>query len=142
MELKITHDQNWQKLTTHFKNIDAISKVALQVAIQDASFHTLQTVKSSGRVPRKTSTLFRDIRAVQHINDMNRMYAEIGTNLPYAAIHEYGGTFTRTSAWGRPTRPYSVTYKERKYLRGGLQDSTREIHNIFNRSLRAITDIR
>jgi len=55
-----------------------------------------------------------------------------GKEVHYAAIHEYGGVFSRlmTQAWGNPVKnPRDVTYRypERSYMRTGLADVKEEI---------------
>lgn len=50
-----------------------------------------------------------------------------GPALAYAAIHEYGATFTRSVFWGRQGLPRTVVYPERSYLRTSLADQRQAI---------------
>ena len=90
----------------------------------------------SGRIPFQTGTLRRSITtAVRGGRSLSDITGEVGTNLPYAAIHEFGGTFTRNSAFGRPTRSYSVTYTARRYLRQPFAESISDIQRLFERDI-------
>jgi len=107
---------------------------AFDEAIGRSLFKSVQHIRTaslqSGRVPYKTGTLRRSITASVEGNE-----GLVGSNLPYAPIHEFGGTFTRHSAWGRPTAPYVVTYKGLQYLGKPFEDSLPEVTKIFEDEL-------
>lgn len=129
-------------MVVHVGRLDKTLNEATRNALEFASIDTLRVIKQSGRVPRKTSNLFRSIRYRMHGTTLRNLWSEIGSHLEYAAIHEYGGNIQRSQAFGRPTRPYIARYRERRYLRGGLQDSKASIGRIFDRTLQSAVDFR
>jgi phage gpG-like protein len=72
-------------------------------------------------------------------------YIEVGTDVAYAPVHEFGGTVsqsvpahTRSSAFGRPTQPYRVraftrraTYPARPFLGPALEDASKRFETIL-----------
>lgn len=72
-------------------------------------------------------------------------FIEVGTDVGYGAVHEFGGTVsqtvgrhTRTSAFGRPTKPYQVgpyrrtaRYPARPFLAPALTDAAKQFERIF-----------
>lgn len=51
-----------------------------------------------------------------HVERITSSALEWGTNLEYAAVHQFGHTFERTSAFGRETKPYRQTVPARPFL--------------------------
>lgn len=135
MEVIIEIDGEMDKITQLFESSDK----KLMQALKDALFESLQLVRTasltSGRIPVKTRTLKRSITVALAGQQLEGM---VGTNLPYAAIHEFGGTITRYQAWGRPTRPYTVNYIERAYLRAPLAESAGLIQKTFDRHVAGV----
>lgn len=81
-------------------------------------------------MPYRTGTLRRSLAfAVER--DGPFVVGAVGSNLPYARLQEQGGTFTRTSAWGRPTAPYSVTYKGRGFLEKAIKKNRDHVRRRF-----------
>lgn len=132
IEIVLTTDGELEKITRLFESSDQ----KLMQALKDALFESLQLVRTasitSGRIPYKTGTLRRSITIAMTVAGRG-LEGVVGTNLPYAAIHEYGGTITRYQAWGRPTKPYTVIYKERSYLRTPFAESAGLIQQTFDR---------
>lgn len=72
-------------------------------------------------------------------------FIEVGTDVAYGAVHEFGGTVsqtvgrhTRSSAFGRATKPYQVgpyrrtaRYPARPFLAPALADAARQFERIF-----------
>lgn len=72
-------------------------------------------------------------------------FIEVGSDVIYAAVHEFGGTVsqnvgdsTRSSAFGRPTKPYRVRgfhrtlrYPARPFLGPALRDASLQFERIF-----------
>ena len=137
-EITITPDGNFDQIVLNLSQSDEKTKQAIHDALFAAGTYVLDQVKGSPNMPRKTGTLSRSI-VLNIIDGDTESSAEIGSNLPYAYIHEYGGTYTfhRSSAWGRQTRPFSyeATYKERAYLRRPFAEATDEIERIFDQRL-------
>lgn len=50
---------------------------------------------------------------------------EQGTNLDYAAVHNFGHTFHRTTCFGKPTRPYDQVIPQREFIGITEQDADR-----------------
>ncbi len=42
--------------------------------------------------------------------------ARVWSTTPYAPVHEHGGVFQRNSAWGRPTKPYTIVMPKRLHI--------------------------
>ena len=135
MQVIIETDGEFDKITRLFESSDP----KLMKALKDALFESLELVRTasltSGRIPVKTGTLKRSITVSMSGVNLEGM---VGTNLPYAAIHEFGATITRYQAWGRPTRPYSVNYQERAYLRAPLAESAGLIQKTFDRHVAGV----
>lgn len=114
-------------------------------------------VSSSGRVPYKTGTLGRSIVMTFPPAPARFMEGQVGTNVPYAAIHEYGGK----------TRPHTIVPKSasvlhffvggrevftrkvmhpgsvipaRPYLRPALEESQGEIEAVFEEEIAKVLD--
>lgn len=72
-------------------------------------------------------------------------FIEVGTDVAYGPVHEFGGTVsqsvrahTRTTAFGRTTRPYQVAafqrsarYPARPFLGPALEDAAKQFERIF-----------
>lgn len=132
MEIIIQTDGNLEKITKLFES----SNENLNNALRDALFESLTLIRTasltSGKIPYKTGTLRRSLTIAMTVAGKG-LEGMVGTNLPYAAIHEYGGKITRYQAWGRPTRPYVATYRERAYLREPFAESAGLIQKTFDR---------
>jgi phage gpG-like protein len=133
---------DFDRMVVKVAGLPTRAKQALADALLKSMTHIKSAVLLSGRVPYKTGTLRRSITTkVETSGDIADYEGEIGTNLPYAAIHEYGGTFTRYSAWGRPTKPYEVTYQERAYIRVPFTDALPTVQRIFENELGRVVDL-
>lgn len=112
------------------------SNEELKDQLRDALFESLHLIRTaslqSGRIPYKSGTLRRSLTVAMTIAGKG-FEGMMGTNLPYAAVHEYGGAITRYQAWGKPTRPYVATYRERSYLRTPFAESAGLIQKTFDR---------
>lgn len=132
MQIIIEADGELEKIVKVFES----SNENMNKALRDALFESLTLVRSaslmSGRIPYKSGTLRRSLTIGMSVVGKG-LEGSVGTNLPYAAIHEFGGGITRYQAWGRPTRPYVATYKERSYLRTPFSESAGLIQKAFDR---------
>lgn len=114
----------------------------------------IKSEKLSGQVLRvRTGTLRRSI-SHRIIDTQTEMTAEVGSNLKYAAAHEYGfrGTVSVREhlrqikqAFGRPIQPTSVLVSahsrnmnlpERSFIRSAIRDMTPEISREINEAVR------
>jgi len=59
---------------------------------------------------------------------------EIGTNIEYAAIHEFGGSIHQTNAWGKGIEQ-TILIPARPYLRPSLDENTDSIKDAVGQSL-------
>ena len=59
---------------------------------------------------------------------------EIGTNVEYAAIHEFGGTIHQTNAWGNGIEQ-TITIPARSYLRPAVDENIEDIKSAVGTSL-------
>jgi len=120
-----------------------LSKAVTRLAVDLTS--KVKTDKLSGQaLKRRTGTLSRSIN--YRVNESTQeITAQVGTNVEYAALHEYGfkGTEqvkehlrTIKQAFGKPIDPRSVTvaahsrrvdYPERSFLRSSLREMEQAI---------------
>lgn len=132
MQIIIETDGSLERVTKIFES----SNEKMTDALRDALFESLTLIRTSslmsGRIPYKTGTLRRSLTVAMTIAGKG-LEGMVGTNLPYAALHEYGGKITRYQAWGRPTRPYVATYRERSYLRTPFAESAGLVQKTFDR---------
>jgi hypothetical protein len=111
-------------------------KKHLKTAMTDSLHEVLKG--AFDRVHYISGTLRRSITSSRPIENMGGGYdGKVGTNLVYARMEEYGfkgpqnvKAHQRTSAFGRPTRPYTVgpftrniNRPEHPYMRPGLAAS-------------------
>ena len=96
----------------------------------------IQADKLSGQVLNVRSGVLRN--SVHHAMDASgdRVVATVGTDVVYAAIHEYGGTIVPKTAQalrfvidGKTIHAKSVTMPERSYLRSALSDRAQAIRD-------------
>ena len=59
---------------------------------------------------------------------------EIGTNIEYAAIHEFGGSIHQTNAWGKGIEQ-TILIPARPYLRPALDENESDIKDAVGQSL-------
>lgn len=131
-DIQIQTDENWHYLMEAIRGSN--QKVAQ--AIKDGLYASgLEVVrKARPKAPYRSGNLRRSITT-----DYQPTFEQlVGSNEPYAAIHEYGGDISRTKAWGRPTEPYIAHYREHAYLRRGLEESEGKIQRIFDVTIQEI----
>jgi phage gpG-like protein len=132
MQVIIETDGELEKIVKIFESSNEKTNNALRDALFE-SLHIIRTASlQSGRIPYRTGTLRRSLTIAMTVAGKG-LEGMVGTNLPYAALHEYGGKITRYQAWGRPTRPYVATYRERAYLREPFAESAGLIQKTFDR---------
>lgn len=136
-EFEIKVDGNFRKIVRKFENDVAFNR-RMYITMLKAVEHYKTQVKP--RAPFKSGTLRRSISSnVQFGSSLDTIVGEVGTppEVPYARLHEFGGTFTRTQAFGRPTRPYTVTYRAQRYFRNTWDARKSFIHGMFNKEIEA-----
>lgn len=144
MIVTIKNDGDWKKIQELFESgeprVIQLGKDALLASAYRVRKHAVD------RAPYKTGTLQRDITVEVVGHTLNDMAANIGGNLPYMPVHEYGGawTFTRDVVFGRKVKPftYIAFYKERAFLQKGLADAEGEIQTIFDTTFERILELR
>jgi len=105
------------------------------------------TSKLSGQVlKRRTGLLASSINVggpqttSEFRSDNSYIVGKVGTNVVYAAIHEYGGQVHKVSSKGKS---FTQNFPERSFLRSGLQDRQAQIRNnideAYRRSMRRLT---
>lgn len=127
---------------------DLLQKAVAEAAIDLQAY--IKTAKLSGDpLNRRSGTLSRSINVLMQ-NTADAVVASVGTNIEYAAVHEFGLTVTvrehirtQTQVFGRelPT-PIQVTvaahqahYPERSFLRSALLDKTPSIRETIGEAL-------
>lgn len=114
-------------------------------ALSDAAAHPTMLTSRSGRL--RGSLAGRGFRAGIDDSRLPREIA-VGSDVSYAAVHEFGGSFSqtvarhvRTSAFGRETRPFvvrehtrSVSFRPRPFLKPALDDASRQFEDVFVRA--------
>lgn len=129
IEVQVEGGENFKKMADLLGKMPDELREARGRGLFKSMTHIRSRVLLSGRVPHKTGTLRRSITTSVSVSAGE---GRIGSNLPYAAIHELGGKVERFSAFGRPTRPYTATYKARKYISIPLEDSLDEVREIID----------
>lgn len=138
-EVQLRTDKNFEKMLARMGQMTERVNMAARDALL-ASLNLLRNaILQSGRVPYKTGTLRRSITTAMEGSDLYTLAGHVGTNLPYAIVHEIGGTWTfhRNTAFGRPTKPYTVTahYKARRYIGDTFFETLQEIQATFTKAL-------
>jgi hypothetical protein len=95
-----------------------------------------QSVSSPGEPPRKqTGNLQRSV-AFEITEKAGSPVGRVGTNVPYGKTLEKGYSGIRTSAWGKPTAPYTWTLLARPWLRRALKEMSGFIKAVMSRPIR------
>lgn len=139
-----------------FKRMPERLKKHMKLAMTDSLSKILEG--AFDRVHVITGTLRRSITASHPIeNDRGGYDGKVGTNLVYARMEEYGFTgpqnvraFQRESAFGRPTRPYTVpahtrniNRPEHPYMRPALAAARDSIVKYHQQAVRdAVAEMR
>ena len=109
--VQVTFDE--RKMESQIANFGKLA-TQLQAAIvhsMESSAIDVQT-EAKRRAPKKTGTLSRSITHEPPKKRGTAIYVRVGTNIEYAAIHEYGG-------W--TGRNHAVHIKEKRYFRGAIE---------------------
>lgn len=138
-EVSLKTDGNWEKILKKMESMGEDAVQAANIALTRAVTMVRTAVLSSGLVPFKTGTLRRSITTSVFGRQLEDMKGQIGSNLKYAPVHEFGGawTFVRDTVFGRKVKPFTVTahYQERAYLRTPFDQAQPEIQRIFTEEL-------
>ena len=81
-----------------------------------------------------TSNLLNSISVQEGSGGKTDATVEIGTNVEYAAIHEFGGAIHQTNAWGKGIEQ-TILIPARPYLRPSLDENTDSIKSAVGQSL-------
>lgn len=138
-EVHLNTDRNFEKMLQSVQQFPARANIAAREGMLRAVNLVRTAILQSGRVPYKTGTLRRSITTHIQGDDIYNMRGYIGTNLPYAPVHEFGGvwTFNRNQCFGRPTRPYVVraNYVARHYIGDTFSETLQDIQRVFSEAL-------
>ena len=146
ISLKITGDK---ELASRLERINGQVITALRMGIEKSLIELENEARNklSGRVLNvQTGTLRRSIG--REINQSgNSIIGSVGSDLKYAAIHEFGGvikaknapylTFPIDGGWARVKQ---VTIPERSYLRSTLEEKEPMILNIVQREIEKLIE--
>ena len=107
----------------------------------------LKALKAGGEVVRNhaklniqaqelvdTSNLLNSISVQEGSGGKTDATIEIGTDVEYAAIHEFSGTISQTNAWGKGISQ-TIHIPARPYLRPSLDENTKSIADAIGASL-------
>ena len=107
----------------------------------------LKALKAGGEVVRNhaklniqaqelvdTSNLLNSISVQEGSGGKTDATIEIGTDVEYAAIHEFGGAISQTNAWGNGISQ-TIHIPARPYLRPSLDENTKSIADAIGASL-------
>lgn len=144
--VSIKTDKNWEQLLRALERKDDSlmreMRISMLQSVQDVRTASLR----SGKIPFRTGTLRRSLTTAVTGTTLDTLQGDMGSNLPYAAIHEYGGsyTYTRSVAFGRTVKPftYTATYKARRYLRDPFRETLPRIRENFSRGLSRVVSFR
>ncbi len=92
--------------------------------------------------------------ATEFLDTPGEIVGRVGTRVKYAAVHEYGGTFSvkahdRTvgQVFGRPVNPFQqhvrahdVVFPERSFLRSSLRDMSGQIRDSIAAAVRSAVE--
>lgn len=103
---------------------DWVMRSAYQGMVKGMELYQSHIVKNqmSGRkapncgLKRPTGTLARSWTTRQLHEGNAGGTVRLGTSTKYAIYHQRGATYTRNTAWGKPTKSYSVTLPKRLYV--------------------------
>lgn len=108
----------------------------------------LKALKAGGEVVRNhaklniqaqelvdTSNLLNSISVQEGSGGKTDATVEIGTNVEYAAIHEFGGAISQTNAWGKGISQ-TIHIPARPYLRPALDENESSIADAVGASLK------
>ena len=126
------------KLDNRFKEVIAAASgdnilKALLAGGEDVRNHTKLNIQAQELVD--TSNLLNSISVQEGSGGKTDATVEIGTNVEYAAIHEFGGAIHQTNAWGKGIEQY-ITIPARPYLRPALDENTKSISDAVGTSLK------
>jgi len=82
-----------------------------------------------------TSNLLNSISVQEGSGGKSDATVEIGTNIEYAAIHEFGGPIHQTNAWGKGIEQ-TIHIPARPYLRPALDENHNSIKDAIGASLK------
>lgn len=82
-----------------------------------------------------TSNLLNSISVQEGSGGKTDATVEIGTNVEYAAIHEFGGAIHQTNAWGKGIEQ-TIHIPARPYLRPALDENESSIVDAVGTSLK------
>lgn len=82
-----------------------------------------------------TSNLLNSISVQEGSGGKTDATIEIGTNVEYAAIHEFGGAIHQTNAWGKGITQ-TIHIPARPYLRPALDENVNSISDAVGASLK------
>jgi phage gpG-like protein len=82
-----------------------------------------------------TSNLLNSISVQEGSGGKTDATVEIGTNVEYAAIHEFGGAIHQTNAWGKGIEQ-TIHIPARPYLRPSLDENVGSITDAVGASLK------
>lgn len=121
-------------------NVRAALRAAITAQAFDLQGKTVTGKLSGNPLKRRTGNLASSIN-VEITEDSSSITGRVGTNVAYAAVHEYGGTFEIPAHSRRVTevfghevaahdievRAHSATYPERSFLRSTLRDNADQL---------------
>lgn len=131
-EIEISTDANWSLLMEAIRGANKETAQAIKDGLYASGLEVIR--KAKPLTPYRSGNLRRSLTTAYQPT----FEQLVGSNEPYAAIHEYGGDISRTQAWGRTTEPYIAHYKEHAYLRRGLEDAEPKIERIFDVTIKEI----
>lgn len=136
--LQVSIDQ--KKVGTMLTLAPIETKKALRKSLQQSALFVQNDAKKLA--PHDTGQLRRSITSKVHGFD----YAEVGTDLVYAPMQEYGGTIkakskqylhfkTKSGNW---VKVKSVVIKAKKYMEGSYKKNLNKVVKTFEKNLYAI----
>ncbi len=126
------------KLDNRFKEVIAAASgdniiKALLAGGEVVRNHTKLNIQAQELVD--TSNLLNSISVQEGSGGKTDATVEIGTNVEYAAIHEFGGAIHQTNAWGKGITQ-TIHIPARPYLRPALDENEGSIADAVGASLK------
>ena len=127
---------NAEKVSAHFKSLPALLRSELAKSMNKLAFDLQAHVKEdklSGQVLNVRTNRLRSSISKVVTEQTNEISAFVGTNVVYAAIHEYGGQVRTRLGTGKISsklhgKAFAVM-PERSFLRSALEDFRQNIRD-------------
>lgn len=113
-------------------------RAAMTQAVIKIQSTTKSDYLSGGALQRRTNNLSGSIHT-KVTESATSVTGKVGTNVKYAPVHEFGGTFTIPAhvRAGAQVKTHTATYPARPFLRPSYENNREEIKDLFRAACNA-----